>query len=75
LYTSQTIHVALNDSARELGDETLEDNNSKPDDNKVHVFEHSSKNVQLIVNLSAANHVEDLEEHKEVEYSGEMSRF
>lgn len=65
--------MAVHDSTRELNEDNLKDSNSKPNSNEVEVLTDVLEHIHLIIDLSAADHVEDLEPHKEVENSGQMS--
>lgn len=67
--------MALEHSSSERDEKNLEDNNCNPDDGEVQVVADSIENIPFVIDLSAANHVEDLEEHEQVEDSGQMSRF
>ena len=57
----------------ELSNEVLTNSDEDPDHNEVGVVKHSFEDVDLIIDLSGGKHVEHLEEHKHVEYHGQMS--
>lgn len=75
LNTSQTLIVAVHHSSRELDKDNLKATDSEPNGNEVEVLKDMSKHIELVIDLSAANHVEDLEPYKQVEYGSEMSRL
>lgn len=53
--------------------ENLSSDNGKPNSDEHSVCVHSLHNVKFIIDLSSTEHVEDLEEHEQVENNGQMS--
>lgn len=56
-----------------MNNENLTNNNDEPDSEEHAVGVDSLKEVEFVINLSGGEHVEDLEEHKEVEDNGHVS--
>lgn len=56
--------MTLEDSTGKSNKQYLEDYNHDPDNTKVNIFKDTRENVELIIDLSATNHIVDLEEHK-----------
>lgn len=56
-----------------MGTDDLEDNDDGPYSHKSWVGEHSFKNVELIIDFSGTDHVEDLHEDKKVEDDCEVT--
>ena len=61
------------ESAKELCAKNLEYHDDGPNNNESWVGTDTFKHINLIVNLSSANHVEDLHEDKHVKNYSEMS--
>ena len=55
------------ESAKELSAKNLDDDDNGPDNKESWVREDAFEDIDLISNLSGANHVENLHEHEEVE--------
>jgi len=70
---SQTVNMDTDSSSEELGYENLNDGNDNPDDAERWVTQDSLEDIEFVINLSWADHVEDLHEHEEVEDNGKMS--
>ena len=51
----------------------LNDDNDGPNDKECWVGEDSIEDVDLVINLSGANHIEDLHEHEQVEDDGQVA--
>lgn len=62
LPSGQTVVVDLNKWTSKLSDNALNDNNDGPDNQESLVGEDVLENVDFIMNLSGADHVEDLTE-------------
>lgn len=63
------------ESSEDLDADNLEDDDDWPDDEEGRVGEDSIENVNFIVDLSCADHVEDLHEDEHVENNGQMPRW
>lgn len=63
------------ESAEELGTEALSNDNDSPYDHESWVREDSIEDVYLVINLSGANHVENLHEYEQIKYDGKMARW
>lgn len=61
------------DDSSVLRDQDLEGDNEHPDGNEHEVFEDSLADINLVVNLSCADHVEDLHQHESCEDPGGVS--
>lgn len=59
--------------SKELDANDLEDNDNGPDSQECWVSKDSFENVNLVIDLSSTNHVEDLHENKHVEYNGQVT--
>jgi hypothetical protein len=62
-------------SSTENNDKNLTSENGEPNNKEQWVFEDTFEDIFLIIDLSCTEHVEDLEEHKEIEYERQMSRW
>lgn len=67
LDSSKSIDMHGHESSEQLGADDLNDNNNSPDSHECWISGDSLKDVDLVGNLSRANHVEDLHEDEEVE--------
>jgi len=67
--------MAFKDSSCETDKQNLEYTDHDPDNCKVDILCNVSENIEFIIDLSAANHVEDLEPNEKVENSGQVSRL
>lgn len=67
--------MAFENSSCETDKQNLENTDHDPDNSEVNIFENVRENIEFIIDLSAANHVEDLEPNEKVEYSGQVSRL
>ena len=61
------------ESAEELCTEALNDDDDCPNDHESWVREDTLKDINLIIDFSGANHVENLHENEEIEDDGEVS--
>lgn len=73
LDTCQTRNMDADSSTEELGYHNLDYSDNSPDDDKGWVLQDSFEDIDFIIDLSGADHVEDLHEHEEIEYNGQMS--
>lgn len=73
LVASETIHMNGHKSSKVLGAENLDDDNDGPNDDEGRVSGDTIEDIQLVVNLSRANHVENLHENEQIENNGQMS--
>jgi hypothetical protein len=56
--------VSLENESSELGDQNLTAHDNDPKNNEHGVFENAIEDIPLIMDLTAADHVKDLHEHK-----------
>jgi hypothetical protein len=52
-----------------LSEENLDDNNDGPDNNEGRISGDTSEDVNFVIDLSRADHVEHLHEHEQVEHN------
>lgn len=64
----------LEELSRELRDQELTDEDDDPDRDKHGVGEETTANVDLVINFSGGNHVEDLHHNENVEENGKVAR-
>lgn len=74
LLASETISVAVHDTARQLDHDALTGDDDDPDESEEPVAEDAIQDVQLVLDLTRADHVADLEENENVEHSRQVSR-
>lgn len=70
----QAVDVHGDEAAEQLAAQDLHDQDNDPDDDEGGVAENAFKYVDLIIDLSRANHVENLHEDEEVEDDGQVAR-
>jgi len=75
LVASESIEMDRHESSEELSAEDLDDNNDGPHDDEWRVGGDAWEDVHLVINLSGANHVEDLHENEQVEHHSQVSRW
>ena len=63
------------ESAKKLAAKDLHNNNNGPNDTKSWVCGDSLQDVLFIIDLSRADHVEDLHEHKQIENHSQVTRW
>jgi hypothetical protein len=56
-----------NKAAEELSTEDLHDENNDPDDHECWIREYAVENIDLVIDFSSTDHIEDLHEDEEVE--------
>lgn len=62
LKSRQSVDVHRDKSAEKLGAENLNNQNDDPNDDEGGVLENAVKYVELVIDLSGANHIENLHE-------------
>lgn len=70
---AQSSSCTAEDICRELREDDLNNSDCKDDGDIERVIEEPSEDVLLVIDLSRANHVEDLEEHEDCEDNCVMS--
>lgn len=63
------------ESAEELAAEDLNNDDDGPDDDECRVREDSLEDVEFILDLSGANHIENLHEYEQVEDDSQVARW
>lgn len=58
-----------------LNYEDLSEDNNEPNSHEHGICKDTIEDVNLIIDLSGTEHVEDLEKHEKVEYNGQVSRW
>jgi len=56
-----------------LSAENLDDNNDGPDNNEGRISGDTSEDVNFVIDLSRADHVEHLHEHEQVEHNWQVT--
>lgn len=56
-----------------MDDADLTSNNDEPDNDEHGVIADTFEDVNFVIDFSGTEHVEDLEEHKEIEDNGQVS--
>jgi hypothetical protein len=74
LVTSKSLLMHFEDSTCELDHDVLTKSDDNPNDDEQWVVQNTCEDVELIVDLSGADHVENLEPHEDVENGGHVSR-
>jgi len=62
------------ESTKKLSAKDLDDDNDCPNDQEGWVGQDAIENVQLVIDLSGADHIEDLHEDEQVEDNSQMPR-
>lgn len=74
LLPGETFGAHFEDDAGELCDEDLEAENEEPDSHEDRVGKHSSEDVEFVMDLAGAEHVDDLEHHEGSEEESPVAR-
>jgi hypothetical protein len=70
LSTVKSILMHLESPSSVLDNEELSEHNDDPNNHEHGVGEDSIEDVELVIDLSSAKHVEDLHQHEQVEHDG-----
>lgn len=74
LLPGETFGAHFEDYTSELGDEDLESEDEEPDSHEDRVREHSLEDVEFVMDLARAEHVDDLEHHEGSEEESPVAR-
>ena len=75
LGTVKSILMNLKSPSSELDNEKLSEHNDDPNNHEHGVSEDSIEDVELVIDLSRAKHVEDLHQHEQVEHDRQVARW